>query len=101
MAVRLKELERAYFVRKAGGAAPNVPFNQVKRDYIAGFIGGLDRSTKMEEVEILFLRKIADDDGQTPAKYYGDLWKQAVIAAGGTPSDNLNENKIYFYLNAA
>lgn len=101
MAVRLKEVERAYFVRKAGGAEPTEPFNQVKRRYIAEFVGGLTPATKMDEAEILFLRKIADDDGQTPAEYIGDLWKQAVIAAGGTPSDHMNENKIYFYLNAA
>ncbi len=100
MAVRLKEVERAYFVRKTGAVAPTVPFNQVKRDYIAGFIGGLDRSTKMDEVEILWLRKIADDDGQTPAKYIGDLWKQAVLSVGETPTDNMNDNKIKFYVNA-
>lgn len=98
--VRLKELERAYFVRKSGGAEPTTPFNQIKRDYIADFIGGLDRITKMEEVETLWLRKIADDDGQTPETYTADLWKQAVVSIGETPSENLNDNKIKFYLNA-
>lgn len=100
MSVRVKELERAYFVRKSGGATPTTPFNQIKRDYIAGFLGGLDRATKMPEVETLWLRKVAADDGQTPAKYIGDLWKQAVISVGATPLADLNENKIRFYLNA-
>jgi len=97
---RLTELERAYFVRKSGGAAPTKPFNQIKREYIAGFISGLEPSVRMPEAEIRWLRKIADDDGQTPAKYVNDLWKQALISIGETPSDQLSDNKIKFYLNA-
>lgn len=100
MSVRVKELERAYFTRKGGGASPQMPFNQIKRDYIAGFVGGLDRVTKMPEVEILWLRKVVADDGQTPAQDIGDLWKQAVISVGVAPVKEQNENKIRFYLNA-
>ncbi len=101
MSVRLTEVERAYFVRKAGGAEPTVPFNQVKRAYIAGFIGGLDPSIKIDQAEIQWLQKIAIDDGEIPAKYIGDLWKQAVIAAGEVPTAHLNDNKIKFYVNAS
>ncbi len=72
MSVRLTEVERAYFVRKAGGAEPTVPFNQVKRAYIAGFIGGLDPSIKIDQAEIQWLQKIAIDDGEIPAKYIGE-----------------------------
>lgn len=100
MAVRLLEVERAYFTRVGGGATPTTPFNQIKRDYIAEFIGDLGKNEKMPQAEIKWLRKIADDDGQTPEKYIGDLWKQAVSSVGETPSDNLNDNKIKFYINA-
>lgn len=100
MSVRVQELERAYFVRKSGGATPSVPFNQIKRDYIAGFIGGVGRSVKMPEMEILWLKKVADDDGQTPSDYLGELWKQAVISVGVVPVTSQAENKIRFYLNA-
>lgn len=100
MAVRLKEIERAYFVRKLGGASVVTPFNHIKRTYIAGFLGNLGKSTKMPEAERLWLIKLVSDDGQTPAEHIGDLWKQAVIAAGVTPDVEQNENKIRFYLNA-
>lgn len=100
MAVRVNELERAYFTRKSGGASPLVPFNQVKRDYIAGFLGNLGKSTKMPEAERLWLTKLVAAAGQTPAQDIGDLWKQAVIAVGVAPVKQQNENKIRFYLNA-
>ena len=100
MAVRVKELERAYFVRKAGGAEPTKPFNQIKRDYIVDFIGGIGKSTGMGEIESLWLKKIVDDDGQTPATYPSELWKQAVLSVGEVPTENLNDNKIKFFISA-
>jgi hypothetical protein len=98
--VRLKELERAYFTRKAGGAEPTKPLNQIKRDYIVDFIGGIGKSTGMGEIESLWLKKVVADDGQTPATYSSALWKQAVISVGEVPTDNLNDNKIKFFVSA-
>jgi hypothetical protein len=100
MTNRLKELERAYFVRKSGGAVPTKPFNQIKRDYIAGFVGGIGRATKVDMLETLWLRKIADTAGYTPAENLGDLWKQALLSIGATPTNNYNDNKIKFYSTA-
>lgn len=98
--VRLKELERAYFTRVAGGAEATKPFNQIKRDYIVNFIGGIGKATRMGEIETLWLKKIAADDGQTPATYPSELWKQAVLSVGEVPTDNLNDNKIKFFVSA-
>ncbi len=100
MPARLTTAERAYFVRKAGGATVVKPFNQVKRDYIAGFIGGIGRPVSMPEIERRFLQKIAADAGYTPAKYTGDLWRQAVISISQTPGRTIEDNKLKFYLNA-
>jgi len=100
-ATRLKEVERAYFVRKNPGAdAPTKPFNQIKRDYIVGFIGGIGKATKMEMIETLWLQKIAADAGYSPSPHLGDLWKQAVLSIGQNPTNNYNDNKIKFYVNA-
>lgn len=100
-ATRLTEVERAYFRRKAGGALPSEPFNNLKRRYIAGFVGGVSPSIKMHEMEALFLTKIISDAGGTPTSpYVGDLWRQAVAAIGQVPSKYEADNKIKFYLNA-
>lgn len=97
---RLTEVERAYFVRKSGGAAPTRTYNQIKRDYIAGFVGSLGKAEKMHQAETVWLQKVASDDGQTPGNYLSELWKQAASSVGETPTANMQENMVKFYISA-
>lgn len=102
MADFVNAVERAYFVRKAGGAAPNVPFNNIKRAYINGFIGGGNARTSIKELEKRFLMKIISDAGGTVsnARSVENLYRQAVSAIGKIPAKNVNDNRIIFYRNA-
>lgn len=100
-ATRLHEVERAYFVRKLGGATAQEPLQNVKRRYISGFVSAGSPSTKIDELEKLFLRKIIADGGGTPTNnYLSTLWQQAVSTIGEVPTKFINDNKIIFYVNA-
>lgn len=99
-ATRLSEVERAYYVRKAGGAAPTEPLNQLKRRYWGTIItAGSGPQTPFNQLEKRWLLAVI---GQAAQNYNSieDLWREAVISIGETPSPYLNDNKIKFYLNA-
>lgn len=101
MAVRLEEVERAYFVRKlAVQANNNKPLNQIKREYYAKFLAAGTATTPLNQLELLWLRKVVSDAGQTPQKYENDLWKQMVISISQAPVAKTNQNKIIFYSTA-
>ena len=102
MADFVNALERAYFVRKAGGGNPSTPFNHIKRAYINGFIGGGNSSTPLHELEKRWLMKVITDAGGSTSNYKSieTLWRQAVSAIGKVPSKNLNDNRIIFFRNA-
>lgn len=98
---RLTEVERAYFVRKAGGAEPREPLNNIKRRYISGVIGaGVNAQTPLHQLEKLWLLSVIGGAARN-FNSIEELWRQAVISLGLTPSKFLNDNKITFYLNAA
>lgn len=101
-AVRLSEIERAYFIRKLGGTQEAIkPLNQIKREYFVAYSGAAPSTTSMSELEDRWLRKVLttagiafDDDART-----NDLWNIMPLAAGVVPSKFINDNKIKFYLN--
>lgn len=97
---RLREVERAYFVRKVGGAAPTEPLNNIKRRYMVGVIGsGVSAKTSMDQLEKLWLLAVIG----TAVPDFGansELWKLAVSSIGKIPTNYENDNKIIFYLNA-
>src|SRR4051812_22021289 len=100
MAVRLREVERAYFVRKAGGAVPTEPLNNIKRRYMAGVVGaGVTPQTQLEQLEKLWLVKTIGG-AATNFNSIEELWRQAVIAISKTPVPQNSQNKITFYVNA-
>lgn len=103
MAVRLSEVERAYYVRKAGGAEPTKPLNQIKREYWASVIGAGSANSPFSELENQWKMKVLATAGITPSNpnSEADLWRQLVVSIGQTPTLRINENKMIFYLNAA
>lgn len=99
----LSQIERAYFVQKAGGANAGEPLNNIKRRYISGFLGGgTDARTPLNELEKKWLLKILSDAGISGINFQSieELWRLAVISISQTPSKYLNNNKITFYINA-
>lgn len=97
---RLSSVERAYFVRKAGGAAVNEPLNNLKRRYMYGVVGaGVNAQTPLHQLEKAWLVKVI---GGAARDYNSieELWRQAVIAVGGTASRSLQQNKMTFYVTA-
>lgn len=103
MAVRLPEVERAYFVRKLGVNADNTkPLNQIKREYFAKFVASGNATTPFNELELRWILKVLNDATITPANpnSMADLWKQMVLAVSQTPVRNIDQNRITFYLNA-
>ena len=94
----LTELERRYFVEKAGGAVPSEPLNNIKRRYWLDSIGG-DRNTGFNDLEKDWLRNIINDNGGTPSSNRtSDLFVQAVAALGGDPTKYINQNKKQVYI---
>lgn len=100
----LQQLERNYFVRKAGGAEPREPLNNIKRRYFYTFLTGQPMSarTPLGELEALWLTKVVADSGATvtDSVNYEVLWKQAVMTLSKVPSKFVNDNKIIFFQNA-
>lgn len=91
------EVERAYFVRKAGGANPDETLANIKRRYWLGLLGGA--TTKgFVSLEKDWLRKIINDNGKVPSSdYLSSLYIEAVVALGGTPSKFINDNRRLVY----
>jgi hypothetical protein len=100
---KLSELEREYFVRKAGGAAPTKPLNQIKREYFIAQTGAAPAEVTLHELELRWLRKVIADGGGTVVSGSSEshLWKLAVTTLSLVPSREINDNKTMFYLNAA
>ena len=100
MAVKLTTIERDYFVRKASGAPPVEPLNNIKRRYMSGVVGvGVNAQTPLHQLEKLWLLAVIGG----PALDFNsieELWRQAVMAIGQTPGTKLEENKIKFFQNA-
>lgn len=107
MAVRLQEVERAYFVRKLGGTQEATRrLSEIKREYMSKTIGGAPPTMPMDQLETLWLISVinSDDDpvDQVPVSdRLSDLWRQAVISVAKVPATTINENKIIFYINAS
>lgn len=100
MAADLTQAERAYFVRKVGGAVPSERLNNIKRRYMSGVIGaGVSTRTPLNQLEKLWLVKVI---GGAALNFNsdGELWRQAVMAIGQVPVREMNGNKLKFYLNA-
>lgn len=102
MALRLPEVERAYYVRKLGvQAAGTKPLNQIKREYWAQVIGSGAATTPFNELQIKWIMKVIANAGATPASNYEtDLWRQMVALIGGTPVRNITQNQIIFFSTA-
>ena len=101
MAADLTQAERAYFVRKAGGAVPTEPLNNIKRRYMSGVVGaGVNSRTPIKQLEKLWLLAVIGGAAQN-FNSIEELWRQATMAAGQVPTNNLEGNKLKFYLNAA
>jgi len=100
MAADLTIAERAYFVRKAGGAQPTEPLNNIKRRYMMGVVGAsVNGRTPFSQLERLWLLAVIGG----PARDFDsveEMWRQAVQAIGQVPERRLSGNKIKFYYNA-
>lgn len=100
----LGQLERDYFVRKAGGAPNSEKLNNIKRRYFYTYLTGTPMSarTSLAELEQLWLQKLVLTAGQSlpDSVNYEVLWKQAVISISKVPSKYLADNKITFFRNA-
>jgi hypothetical protein len=100
----LTQVERNYFVRKAGGATPTERLTSVKRRYIAGFLGGgTNAQTSLAQMEKLWLMKVLADATitVTDKNSIEELWRLSVVSISKSPSKFLNDNKITFYVNAS
>ena len=99
----LSDLERQYFARKVdGGTTPQEPLNQIKRRYFCDYLNLTNGYRySFADLEDLWLKKFIDDNGGTlSGSYPSALWKQAVSAIGGTPTRQMNGNKIIFFSTA-
>lgn len=102
MAVRLSEVERAYFVRKSGTATPTKPLNQIKREYWGSQVTTINANVPFNEAELRWILKVLATAGITPQNpnSTNQLWKEMVLSISKSPQPKIEENKIIFYVNA-
>jgi len=68
---------------------------EVKRSYQVSVAGSQGRNESAIELEKRWLRKLT---GVT-SKEYADMWREAVVGAGGVPENSIQANKeLYFRL---
>jgi len=97
----LSTAERQYFSRKLGGVNDLKNTTQIKREYFVKFLGAHSTNHPFNELEGEWMSKVIGDAGGTPTGKTSDLWKQMVISISKTPVNNIDQNKLTFYLNAA
>ncbi len=99
----LAQAERNYFIRKLGGAQPpGKRLTQMKREYFASFTGFGNATTPFGDLETRWMIKVLADAGVSETDIdNANLWHLMVIAAGKTPVNNLDQNRLTFYLHAA
>lgn len=100
MAAKLSQVERAYFVRKVGGAAVTEPLNNIKRRYMSGVVGaGVSAKTPLDQLEKLWLLAVIGGAARD-WNSIEELWRQAVMAVSQVPTSSLHDNKMKFYIHA-
>jgi hypothetical protein len=101
MSNKLSEVERTYYVHQVGGASPTTPLNQIKRQHWISVIGG-NAQTPFNQLETDWMLHVISNSGFIPLDPHSNaaLWKQMVISIGLTPTKNIDENKMIFYIGA-
>jgi len=89
----LEELEYSWFAQRVGSSSSAISINELKRIYFQAQLSGATGS--LRDLEVQWLRKYISDAGGTPSST--NLWREAVVASGGTPSNRLTENQRKFY----
>lgn len=99
----LRQVERNYLSRKTTGNTAQTPLGQLQRAYWISLVGATGATQGLDTLELTALRKIITNAGRTPSAAItkAQLWKEAVVAIGQTPSKYLNDNKIIYYTNAS
>jgi hypothetical protein len=100
MTVYLNQLERDWYARHLTGVTPQTPIGQIKRRYWISQVGASGSNRGFDDLETAWLNKVVSDGGGDPDTT-SDLWMEAVISLGKTPSKYLNQNKIIFFQNAS
>ncbi len=98
----LSQIEREYFTRKVGSAnvTAQTPLNDIRRIYYSAQLGNVTTQTPFAEIETRWQIKVIRDAGKTPSNENSNatLWREMVVAKGGTPVHSVAGNKIKFYL---
>jgi hypothetical protein len=96
----LSQSERAYYVRKLGGAHLHTEsLNNIKRAYWENFLSKKS-NTPLGELELQWILKVLENAAIVPARqgWLSDLWKQMVVSVSGIPAKNIKQNKLTFFL---
>jgi hypothetical protein len=92
----LTEAERSYFIKKLGGIQPaSKPLNQLKIEFYRSQTGATSKNLQL--LERLWLLSVV---GESSDINFSNLWKEAVVKIGQTPTNFINQNRLTYYLNA-
>ena len=90
----LHDAEREWYSTRVGLTfQPNTPINEMKRAFYAKSASASNGQIPIDQLEKMWLAPLT---GVT-SKYEGDMWREAVAGAGGTPSNSIVENKIKYF----
>jgi hypothetical protein len=91
------EIARDWYAKRAGVTYPaNATLKDMQHTYWSKVVAP-PRTTTITDLEWSWLKTLT---GVT-SKSYADMWREAVVGAGGVPTNSLVENKIIYYRKAA
>lgn len=89
----LNQLAREYFIRKLGGAEPTERLTSIQKKYFISQVGATSPNESLDSLEKRWLRDLVGGSSSEET----ELWAEAVLAEGGTPTKFVNQNKRIFF----
>lgn len=91
-----KDTEYAWYATRTGYSKPaNATLEDMKRAYWASVIGGDNSKVTATDLQFIWLHKLTGVGAATKA--LPDLWREAVVGAGGVAANDINENQFIYY----
>lgn len=90
----LHDAERQWYSTRAGLTfTQNTPVNEMKRAFYAKTLASNNNQETLQDLEWRWLKTLTGVTGKYPA----DMWREAVVGAGGVPANSLTENKVKYF----
>lgn len=91
-----KDTEWAWYATRSGiNHTTNTPLVEMQHAYWAKAVGGARTGETATDLQVRWLHTLTGVGANTKA--LPDLWREAVVGAGGKAANDINENKFIYY----